>query len=115
MKTVTGKVVFISAPYRAQTHLQVSRNIERARAMAATIWAGGGYAICPHTNTAFMSGACEESRFMDGYLEILGRCDAIYWDVNHVSAGFVAELDKAVASGLELIEASELEETNDKG
>jgi len=51
--------------------------------------------ICPHLNTAFM-GRGDDRQWLDGDLEILRRCDAIYmlngW---RDSAGALAELDEA--------------------
>jgi len=74
----TKKIVaFVAGPYRADTHAQVRRNIEAARAVAEELWAKGYAVICPHLNSAWMSGVTDEQDFLDGALELLRRSDIV--------------------------------------
>ncbi len=73
-----GKVIFISGKYRADTEWELEQNIENARNAAADLWQQGYIVICPHMNSAHMGGLCDDSIWLDGYIEILKRCDAIY-------------------------------------
>ena len=73
------KVAYIAGPYRGNTVNDIAENIARAREVALKYW-GKGYAVfCPHMNTAFMDGACDDDDkvFIVGGAEILKRCDVI--------------------------------------
>ena len=72
------KVIFISGPYRAKTYMGIHRNIEEARKAAIQLWQQGWAVICPHMNTAHFDGACPDQVWLNGALEILHRCDAVY-------------------------------------
>ena len=69
------KVCYVIAPYRADSEFAVKRNIERAENVALELWKAGFAVICPHKNTAFFGGACEDSVWIQGDKEILKRCD----------------------------------------
>ncbi len=73
------KVLYIAGPYRSPDGWHaVWENIMRARAAARRAWLKGWAVICPHTNSIMMDGTDVEDRtFLDGDLEILGRCDAL--------------------------------------
>jgi hypothetical protein len=98
------KVIFICGPYRAATDAEVSDNIGRAEKWAHEYWASGWAVICPHKNSAMMGGDMDEKIFLDGYLEILSRCNALLvmpgWER---SAGARAEVEIAQRLGLEII------------
>lgn len=70
------KIVYLIGPYRGSTPWVVTRNIERAREVAAKLWALGIPVICPHTNTGMMDGVADDNVFLRGDLEMLRRCDA---------------------------------------
>ena len=71
------QLIFVCGPYRAATDNERHENIEAARAVAVEVWRKGHYALCPHMNSMFMSGVCDEQQFLDGALEMLRRCDAV--------------------------------------
>lgn len=73
------KVVFISGPYRSTTKLGISQNIKVARKAAIKLWREGYAVICPHMNTAHFDGICEDSVWLEGDLEIMRRCDAVFF------------------------------------
>jgi hypothetical protein len=98
------KVVFISGAYRAKNKEGVKANIQHAREAAEMLWQTGYCVITPHLNTAFMDGVASDTAFLEGDIEILKRCDAIYmlkgWES---SIGACEELRIAIEYGLEVI------------
>lgn len=98
------KVAYISGPYRSDSLEGVIGNIARARAVALKYWKLGYAVICPHLNTALFDGACPDSVWLEGDIEILKRCDVIVMMVGYEkSKGAKAELAAAKAVGLEVI------------
>ena len=100
------KIIYVSGPYRADTENEVFENIIRARSAPYKLWHEGWAVICPHTNTMFMGSMLsgEDSiMFIEGDLEIVKRCDAIYmlkgWEK---SEGAEMELDVASERGLDV-------------
>ena len=95
------RVIYVSGKYRGKSENEVFENIMRARSAAVKLWDEGWSVICPHTNTMFMGSKLGDKAFMEGDLEILARCDAIYmlkgWEE---SEGARQEL--ALAESLEL-------------
>lgn len=73
-------IIFISGPFRGKPNIEWNRqqNIRRAEEAALFVWRSGGVAICPHKNTEHFDGACPDSYWLNGDLQILARCDAIY-------------------------------------
>lgn len=75
-------VVYIAGPYRSGTVNGIYENIQKARAAAVEYWRANYVVICPHLNSAFMdgaifSGACDDSIWLNGGLELLKRSDII--------------------------------------
>jgi len=71
------KVVYISGSYRSKTINGVYENIQAARKEALKWWKEGYAVICPHMNTALMDGACDDSVWLKGDLELLRRSDMV--------------------------------------
>lgn len=98
------KVVFISGSYRAPTPAGIVSNAMLARKYAIKYWQLGFFVICPHTNSFLFDGICNEEVWLDGYLEILSRCDAIVmipgWTA---STGATAEYKFAKENNIEII------------
>lgn len=94
-------VVFICGPYRAQTPSTRDANIAAAADAAMQIWRMGAVALCPHKNTAHFDGFLPDEIWLDGDLELLRRCDAVYllprWKQ---SEGAYAEWEEAVRRGI---------------
>lgn len=69
------KVIYIAGPYNGD----IDMNIAKARRMAVKLWEHGFIALCPHLNTANFEQVCQapEHIFLEGYLELLKRCDGI--------------------------------------
>lgn len=94
-------VIFISGPYSAQDAVVKRQNIRQAREAANAVWARGMVAICPHTNSGDFDGVAPERTFLDGYLELVHRSDAVLslpgWEQ---SRGSRAEIAEAAAYGI---------------
>ena len=97
------KVIYIAGPYRARTEWGVAENIHRAELAAIELWKKGWAVFCPHKNTAFFGGACNDRVWLAGDLEILFRCDAICLiDGWERSLGCMAEKKEADRIGLKV-------------
>lgn len=98
------RLIYIVGPYRAEDTVGISRNIRHAREAAKRLWALGYAVICPHSNTAHFDGVVSDRAFIDGGLEMLTRCDAVYmlkgfWN----SSGSLEELELAKELELDII------------
>jgi hypothetical protein len=71
------KLAFVSGPYRAKTKLGIFINILKARKVAKELWKIGYVAVCPHLNSALMDGIIDDSRFLEGDMELLRKCDVV--------------------------------------
>ncbi len=100
-KKTQMKVAYVIGPYRGQTHNEVAENIAAARDVAAHLWSLGYAALCPHLNSAFMSGVAPEQTFLDGTLEMLRRCDLVVMVRGWTdSMGSVYEFEEAGSLGI---------------
>lgn len=95
------KVVYIAGPFRAPTHWGVVANVRRAERWALELWRMGFAVICTHLNSANFEGACPDRTFLDGDLELLSRCDAVFlvpgWQE---SSGSMVESERAERLGI---------------
>jgi len=97
-------VIFISGPYRSDTEYGLVQNIREAEACAIDVWERGGAAICPHMNTAHFGGVFDDEVCLDGYLEILSRCDAVYTTTDwRKSKGALGEVEFAILGGIQVL------------
>lgn len=98
------KVIYVAGKYRGESEREVFDNIIHARSAALKLWNEGWAVICPHTNCMFMGSQMFNNAFMEGDLEILKRCDAIYLLEGFIeSVGAVMELGYAQGIGLEIL------------
>lgn len=99
-----SKVIYLAGPYRANSEWGIYNNIRRAEAKALELWREGWVVLCPHKNTQNFQGSCPDRVWLDGCLELLKRCDAIYLLSNwQTSEGSKEEYKLAVELGLEII------------
>lgn len=95
------KVVYVAGKFRGPNHWVVENNIRRAEEVALDLWRMGAAVICPHTNTRFFDGAAPDEIWLEGDIEIMKRCDAVYmvgdW---RASKGATAEREVALAAGI---------------
>jgi hypothetical protein len=91
------RVVYCAGPYRASNAWLIEQNIRHAEGWALEIWKAGAACLCPHSNTRYYQGAAPDHIWLDGDLEMLRRCDAVFmvpgWEK---SAGSRAEYDEAI-------------------
>lgn len=81
-------------PFRAANGWLIEKNIRKAEEKALELWKEGYAIICPHTNTRFFQGVCQDNVFLDGDLEILKRCDAAFCIEGHEkSLGSIVEVN----------------------
>jgi hypothetical protein len=109
-KQMNDKIVFISGPYSGTSKIwcinivQRARNIYRARKAAKMFWRRGYAVICPHMNSAFFDKCAPYDIFINGYLDILERCDIIFilkgWAK---SSGAIKEIANAKIYNLEFM------------
>ncbi|HLP84813.1 MAG TPA: DUF1937 family protein [Phycisphaerales bacterium] len=99
------KLIYVAGPYRAPSEWQVTLNIREAEAAALELWRMGYAVICPHKNTAYFGGAAPDQVWLDGDMEMLRRCDAVYampsWKK---STGATAEISEARRLGIPVFE-----------
>ncbi len=99
------KVIFISGSYRNGSEWGIQENIRKAEDAAIRLWKLGWVVLCPHKNSANFGGVCDDSVWLDGYLELVRRSDAIYllkgW---HKSVGSRAERKLADELGIAIYE-----------
>jgi len=76
------KVIYVAGKYTGKSEWEIYNNIHHARLVAHRLWGEGWAVICPHANTAFFGGPethdIDRMKWLNGDLEILSRCDAIY-------------------------------------
>lgn len=98
------KLVYVAGPYRARTIRGVVKNIREAERIALKYWKLGYAVIGPHKNTALLDGEVADDVWLEGYMEMIRRCDIIVmcprWKE---SAGAVAEHELAQELGLEIV------------
>ena len=98
------KVIYIAGKYLGENHSDTYVNIDVARKEAEFVWSRGAVAVCPHLNSSWMSGTCDEKYFYDGYLELVRRCDAVYtcWNWT-ISGGAKLEVELANSIGIPVL------------
>lgn len=98
------KVVYVAGPFRGSDSWQVENNIRSAENAAFLVACLGAMPMCPHTMTRYFDGTLTDSFWLDGTMELLRRCDAIYmtgdWEN---SSGSVAEKAEAERLGLPVL------------
>jgi len=105
-------IIYIAGPYRSRWgKIGIFLNILKARKAARKVWAAGHVAVCPHMNSAFFDGICPDEYFLDGYIDIVNRCDCLLalkgWEG---SRGTVDEMHYAYKWSMPIIYIDELNE-----
>lgn len=92
------KLVFIASPFRAHTDWQRAENVRHAERIALQVWQAGACAVCPQAMSQHFHGEGPDQRYLDGYISLLRRCDAVI--VGGQSDGVARELEVAAEQGL---------------
>lgn len=71
------KVAYIAGKFRGRTAWEIECNVRRAEGVALEVARLGIMPLCPHTNTRFFHGECDDEFWLEGTLELLRRCDCI--------------------------------------
>lgn len=90
------KIIYVAGPYRADLPWGVDRNVHRAREAGVTVALAGAMPLIPHANTAHFDGLAPDAFWLEGTLELLRRCDAVYvfsenWKASSGTRNEVAE------------------------
>ncbi len=72
------KVVYVAGPFRADTQWGIMQNVRKAEDAALMLWKAGYIALCPHAMTQNYQNECPDGVWLEGCIELLRRCDAIY-------------------------------------
>ncbi len=93
--------IYVAGAYQADSEDGIIENITHAAMEAEKLWHKGFAVICPHLNSALMSG--DRSMFIKGGLEMLKDCQAIYMLKGfRQSKGAMEEYNQALKDGLEI-------------
>lgn len=100
-------LIYVSGKYRDPIPNQVHHNIQEARKYAELIWKLGGYALCPHLNSAYMGGICPSNQFLSGDFKMILGCDLVFLMPNwEDSEGARLERQFAIDNKICIIESS---------
>lgn len=100
------KIIYVAGCYRSNCEWQLEQFIRQAEDASLRLWKSGWAVICPHKNTAHFGGALgiPDNVWLEGGIEILKRCDAIYMLSNwNDSKGAIRERELALKLGLEIL------------
>jgi len=97
-------VIYVAGRYRGENAYEIHENILHAERASLDLWKEGYVPITPHKLTEHFQGVLPDEVWLNGCLELLKRCDAIFllrgWQQ---SKGSVAEYELAKELGLEVI------------
>jgi len=95
-----GVICYIAGPYRAKTTELVEQNIKVARYHGLDLVQLGIMPLIPHCNTALMEDLNTPEYFLEGTMELMRRCDAVYVIPNYQSSqGTLGEIAEAQRLG----------------
>lgn len=104
-------VIYVAGPYRGPDNYAIHRNICDAEKWALKLWQAGLAVICPHLNTAHFQGAAPDHIWLDGDLELMRRCDAVFmvpgWNR---STGATVEHGEAARLGMPIFYEDDLQD-----
>jgi hypothetical protein len=95
------RVVYIAGKFRGPHAWAIECNIRAAENTGMMVAELGAMPLIPHANTRFFHGALPDAFWLEGTLELLRRCDAVFTVSNWAgSKGARAEVDEAARLGL---------------
>lgn len=98
-------LIYIAAPFRGPTPWHVRKNVEHARDLGLAVAQAGAYPVIPHTMTADFDKQLTDEFWLDGTMELLRRCDAIFLSSRwKLSRGAIAERAEAIDRDLPVFE-----------
>jgi hypothetical protein len=72
------RLIYIAGRYRGKNSNEIWHNIMAARERAEIIAEHGDMPVVPHLNTMFMDGIQDDQFWLDGTMELMRRCDAVW-------------------------------------
>lgn len=72
------KISYSAGSYTGSNSYEILKNIRRAEKINEWLWSIGYANICPHTNTRFLDGMCDNQVWLTGYLNILQMCEIMF-------------------------------------
>ena len=98
-------VIYLAGPFTASTAWKIEQNVRAAEEIALDLWKRGWTVFCPHLNSRLFFGEVNEKQIVNGYLNILKRCDLLllmpFWED---SKGTKTEADLADEIGIPVVE-----------
>ena len=97
------RIVYVAGRYRADNAYGIHANVFRAEAAALKVAQAGAMPLTPHLNTAHFQGTQPDAFWLEGTMELLRRCDAIYiFEIDDLktSSGTRGELTEATRLAL---------------
>jgi len=93
------ELLYVAAPYRAKTTIQIQHNIYQASLMAQFYWLKGYAVICPHLNSANFDGLLGDKSFLEATTLMQLKCthSAFHPDWT-TSSGCLIEYQNAVTA-----------------
>lgn len=101
------RVVYVAGPFRGPTAWDIAENVRDAERAAMQVARLGAMPLVPHANTAHFHGTLTDAFWLEGTLELLRRCDAVYvYDPRRAqkSAGTQGELAEAFRLAIPVLE-----------
>lgn len=71
------KVVYIIGPYRGETSYRTLHNIIDTFKWVDWCWEHDFIPVCTHMSAAFTNKVISDKAVLEGYIEIMSRCDAV--------------------------------------
>lgn len=92
------RLIYIAGKFRAPTPWLVEQNVRTAEEWMLKIWKLGAVGVCPHTMGRFTDKELQDNLVLDGTLELLRRCDAVFMipDNWKMSSGAITERQEAI-------------------
>lgn len=98
------KVIYIAGPFRGADGWAVKCNVHQAEEAARMVARLGAMPLCPHSLGASFSGTETDQFWLDGTLELMRRCDAIFMvDGWEASEGAKGEREEARRLGIRVV------------
>jgi len=106
------KVIYVAGPFRAESAWGIECNVRRAEDAAAFLVTEFGLMpLIPHANTRYFHGMGDDTFWLEGTLELMRRCDAVYMlDGWEASSGSCGEKAEAEGLGMKVFTSSDHEE-----
>lgn len=72
------KVVYVAGAFRGATQWEVQLNVRAAETAGLEVALAGAMPIVPHKNTEHFHGQLPDKFWLDGTMELMRRCDAVF-------------------------------------